>query len=82
MSESGINFTSNINIRCYPVFVAHSHHSFGVRYFPKGIFPRTTSQVTIFQICNFPSGNFLKVRLGLLRRRRLQWGRSAAARMG
>ena len=31
---------------------------------------------------NFPSGNFPKVRLGLLRRRRLHWGPSAAARMG
>jgi len=24
-------------------------------------------------MCNFPGGNFLKVRLGPLRRRRLQW---------
>ena len=31
---------------------------------------------------NFPSGNFPKVRLGLLRRRRLHQGPSAAARMG
>ena len=36
---------------------------YGVRYFPKG---------------EFPSGNFSKVRLGLLRHRRLQWGPSAA----
>ena len=35
----------------------------GVRYFPKCDFP----------IDNFPSGTFPKVRLGLLRRRRLQW---------
>ena len=58
---------------------------FGVRYFPKGIFPRATSQVTISQVattqmCNFPSGNFPKVRLGPLRRCRLKWGPSAAAR--
>ena len=37
------------------------------------------SQVTIFQVstsqmCNFPSGNFPKVRLGPLRRNMLQWG--------
>ena len=30
--------------------------------------------MTISQVCNFPSGNFQKVRLGPLRRRRLQWG--------
>ena len=60
-------------------------HSF--RYFPKGIFPRATSQVRISQVvtsqmCNVPSGNFPKVGLGHLRRRRLQWGgASAAARM-
>ena len=40
-----------------------------VRYFPNGIFPRATSQVIIFQsgnfqMCNFPSGNFPKVRPG------------------
>ena len=32
-------------------------------------------------MCNFPSGNFPKVRLGPLRRCRLQWGPRAAARM-
>ena len=53
---------------------------FGVRYFPKNIFPTGTSQVATYQMCNFPSGNFPKVRLGSLRRRRLQWGPSAAAR--
>ena len=57
-----------------------------VRYFRKGIFPRATSKVTIFQVatskmCNFPSGNFPKVRLSILRRRRLQWELSAAAKM-
>ena len=32
-------------------------------------------------MCNFPSGNFPKVRLGPLRRRGLQWeGQSAAAK--
>ena len=60
-------------------------YSVGVRYFLKGIFPRVTSQVAIFQVvtsqmCNFSSGNFPKVRLGPLRRSRLQQGPSAAAR--
>ena len=41
-----------------------------------GIFPKAFSQVTISpmgtsQMCNFPSGNFPKVTLGLLK---LQWG--------
>ena len=63
------------------------HISMGVWYFPRGIFPRAASQVTISkvatsQICNFPSGNFLMVRLDLLRRPRLQWGPSAATRKG
>ena len=40
--------------------------------FPKGDFP----------ISNFPSGNFPKVRLGPLKRRRLQCGPSSVARMG
>jgi len=31
-------------------------------------------------MCNFPCSNFKKVRLGPLRRCRLQWGQSAAAR--
>ena len=61
--------------------------SMGVRYFPNVTFPRTTSQVTISivatsQLCNFPSGNFLMVRLGILKRRRKQWGTIAAARKG
>ena len=30
------------------------------------IFLKTTSQVSTFQMCNFPSGNFTKVRLGPL----------------
>ena len=56
-------------------------------FFPKGIFPRATSQVTIsqvttFQKCNFSSGNFIKIRLGLLRHGRLQCGLSAVARTG
>ena len=52
----------------------------GVRYFPEGIFPKATpkyvtvSPVVTFQLCNFQSGNFPKVRLGPLRRRRMQWG--------
>ena len=37
----------------------------GDKYFPKGILPRATSQVAIFHMCNFPSGNFLKVWLGI-----------------
>ena len=41
-----------------------------------GIFPGATSQML-----NFPSGNFPKVKLGLLRHCRLQWGPSAAANM-
>ena len=44
-------------------------------YFPNGIFPEATSQM-----CNFPSGNFQEVRLGPLRRRKLQWG--PALRLG
>ena len=62
------------------------HLTFGTRnYFPKGIFPRVTSWMTISQVatsqvCNFPSGNSPNVRLGPLRHRRLQWGPSAAAR--
>ena len=43
-----------------------------VRYFSKGIFLRD----------NFIIGNFLMVRLGLLRRLRLQWGPSAASLTG
>ena len=38
------------------------------------------SQAATSLKCNFPSGNFPKVRLGPLRRRRLEWGPSAAAR--
>ena len=58
---------------------------YGVRYIPKSIFPSVTSQAYFFQVatsqmCHFPSRNFLKVRLGPLMRRRLQWGPSAAAR--
>ena len=44
----------------------------GVRYYPKGIFPRATSQVTISQVATSQMCNFPKVRLGPLRRRRLQ----------
>ena len=58
----------------------------GVRvgYFPKGIFPRATSQVTIsqvatYQMFNFPSGNFLKVTGE--RAPQLGWGRSRAPRL-
>ena len=58
---------------------------FGVRYFPKGIFqkgdfPSDNLPVATSQMCNFLNGNFPKVRLGLLRRRRLHRGR--ALRLG
>jgi len=36
----------------------------------------TKSQVATSQMCNFPTGNFPKVSLGLLWRRRLKWGRA------
>ena len=54
----------------------------GVSYFPKGIFSRATSQVTIsqWQVFNFPCGDFLKDRLGPLRCHKLQQGR--ALRLG
>ena len=42
---------------------------------------RILSFIQEFPSDNFPSGNFPKVRLGPLRRRRLQWGPSVAARM-
>ena len=50
--------------------------------FSSGSSSREFSQVATSQMCNFPSGNFPKVRLGPLRRRRLQWGPSVAACMG
>ena len=63
---------------------------YGVRYFSKGIFPGGSSQVTISKMCNFQSGNFPMVRLGLWgapgynedRALRLGWARgpNAAAR--
>ena len=71
----------------HPLFLVSS----GVRYFPKGIFPRATSQVTISKVAtsqmySFPSDNFPKARLGLLRLQRdwalrvwLARGPSAAA---
>ena len=77
-----------IPVSLYPCFYVFLYPiSMGVRYFSKGISPRATSQVTIFQVatsqmCNFPSDNFPKVWLGPLRRRSRQWGQSAAARMG
>ena len=60
----------------------------GVRYFPKGFFPRVTSKVAIFQVAtsqmhNFPRGNCPKLRLGLFRHRRVQnaMGPSAARKL-
>ena len=50
---------------------------FSQRHIPKGDSPSDN-----FPSGYFPSGNFPKVRLGLLRRRRLQRGLSTAARMG
>ena len=48
-----------------------------------GTFQKDFSQVATSQMCNFPNGNFPKVRfLGPLRHRRVQLGLSAAARMG
>ena len=44
----------------------------GVREFSKGIFQWSTSKVAISQYRNFPSGNFLKIELGLQSRRWLQ----------
>ena len=49
---------------------------FGVGYFPKGIFPRATSQVATSQMIKIPRGNFPSVSLGPLRRHRLQQGRA------
>ena len=46
----------------------------------RGGFQSEISKVTISQLLNFPSGNFPKVRSGLLRHRRLQLGPNAAAR--
>ena len=54
----------------------------GVRDSPKGIFRRATSQIAIFQVATFPMDNFPKVRFKVLRRRRLQCGPNAAARLG
>ena len=54
----------------------------GVKYFPRGIFPSENFQMAISRLCNFPRDNFPKVRLGLLRCSRLQWGSRAAAKMG
>ena len=56
-------------------------YKLGVRYFPKGIFPRATSPVATSQMCNLLNGNFAMIRKDLLRRRRLQWGSSGVARM-
>ena len=43
----------------------------GFKYFPKGIFPRETFQVTICQVvtsqCKFPSGNLPNISFGHLR---------------
>ena len=48
-----------------------------------GDFPiGTVSQVSISQLLDLPSDNLPKVRLGLPRRHRLQWGPSDATRMG
>ena len=56
---------------------------FGVRYFPKGIFPRDNIPSGNSQLCNFPNGNLPKVRYWG-RALRLGWARgsSAASRKG
>ena len=64
-----------------PVFISH-HMVLSECIFPSATVQATISQVATAQMCNFPSGNFPKVRIGLLRRCRLQWGPSAAAMMG
>ena len=53
-------------------------------YFKKmfGTFPKAFSLKATSQECNFPSGNFPKVMLGPLRRRRLHRGPSVVAKMG
>ena len=48
-----------------------------VRYFPKAFSSYATSKM-----CNFPGGNFPKVKFGPLRRRRVSLGPNAATRMG
>ena len=57
------------------------HVELGFRYFPKATSQMTSSLEATSQMCNSPSGNFPKVRLCPLRRRRLQWGPSTAATM-
>ena len=52
------------------------------RHFPKGDFQSKISQVTTFQMCNFPNCYFPKVRLGLQWCHRLLLGPSAAATIG
>ena len=76
-------------IKLFQYFSVHKSQTWfcdGVRYFPKGIFPRATFHVKIslvatFQRCNFPSGNFPKVSIGPVRRLRLQWGPNATTRI-
>ena len=99
-STSSLSTVISINLsgsptsrwRCASLFSLgrNQHHRStigGVRYFPKCIFLRANSQVSISQVetskmCNFPCGNFPLVRLGPLSRSRLHLGPSAAARMG
>ena len=80
------NVNVNVNVKVNVNMKVKVNMKKGVRYFNKGIFPIATSQVTISQVatsqmCNLPGGNIQKVRLGPIRRRRLQWGPSVAARM-
>ena len=60
-----------------PLATLHGNMFLSVLY---DIFPRATFQVPTSQMFNFPSVNFPKVRIGPLRRCRLQWGR--ALRLG
>ena len=62
-----------------PITLLPPLYPLGFMYFPKDIFPRVTSQVTISQLatslmCDFLRGNFPKVRLGLLRCGMRHWG--------
>ena len=52
------------------------------RHFPKGDFPSDNFPSGNFTNLQFPKRQLLKGRWGTLRRRSLQWGPSAAARMG
>ena len=78
------NISSCYNIKCVFIllqqFLIQIVFINGDMYFPKGIFPRPTSQVATLKISNFPSGNFPNVHLGLgkgfYRTAGFSWGRA------